>query len=316
VISALRQKVSIDPAPGNGQSAGSRSVITGGTPAFMGISYPQATQAGSCLICVAQIAFFVGSTVQGVSDAKNGAWTQIDALQTSGNCDTRVFAVPNALSLSAGDYGNATAAGSFTTLVDSSKSWTTNQWAGYIVQDLLGNTRTISSNTSNTLTTSSGTIITTGGYYVIGDMVTVQMSGPDDYNAVTVAEISGVNATIAGHHALTATVGAGTNNVSPGNTASLAAGNYGVWGFSFNDTAASATIAPAVGTGQSDGGAYWVWDIGQPNARMQFKNTTLGSPGTISSLFSANGTDEYLTFMIALADSSAAPKYMMMRGVG
>lgn len=302
--SSLRQKLAVDPAPGNGFSGGSKSVMTGGSPAFMGISYPQATLPGSLLICAATMSFFVGSVVQGVSDSKNGAWTQIDVLQTSGNCDARVFAMPNALSLSAGDIGNATTAGTSTSLQDTTKAWTTNQWAGFVVQDLGGNSRTISSNTSNTLTTSSGTSIPSGGYYVIGDLVKVQFSGPDDYNGIAIAEMAGVGSAIAGHHAQTATVGSGTDNISSGNTGSLAIGSYGVWGFSFNDSGGSATKAPSAGTGQTDGGAVWVWDLSQPNARMQFKNVTLASLGPVNSLFSSHGNDEYLTFVVAMPDDT------------
>lgn len=54
-----------------------------------------------------------------------------------------------------GDYGNdSTTSGSV--LTDPTKSWTTNEWANFKLMDTNGTEFTISSNTSNTITVSSG----------------------------------------------------------------------------------------------------------------------------------------------------------------
>ncbi|MFH1429317.1 MAG: hypothetical protein ABIH39_06190 [Candidatus Margulisiibacteriota bacterium] len=54
-----------------------------------------------------------------------------------------------------GDYGDVcTATGSVIT--DRSKAWTVNEWAGYRLMDSIGTEFTISSNTANTITVSSG----------------------------------------------------------------------------------------------------------------------------------------------------------------
>jgi len=54
------------------------------------------------------------------------------------------------------DAGTATAAGTSTTLTDSTKAWTTNRWANYVVRILhgtgIGQTRVIASNTATALT--------------------------------------------------------------------------------------------------------------------------------------------------------------------
>src|SRR5579862_3899727 len=145
MTSSVLQTFVSDTAPANqGDIAGSRFVAVSNT----------ATTAGNVLWGVACIANFANNSVSSMKDNINGSWTQLDLLnsRSAGVNDALSMGhwyFPNAASIPAGDKGAATG-GSTTTLVDTSKSWTVNQWAGAKVMDLNagGATTTVVSNTS------------------------------------------------------------------------------------------------------------------------------------------------------------------------
>ncbi len=79
-----------------------------------------------------------------------------------------------------GDYG--VGAGSTNLWTHTGKSWGTNQWAGYILADLLGNEFTIASNTATTLTVTGSPI--SGAYEIYR------------YDTRTITTISGSTITV------------------------------------------------------------------------------------------------------------------------
>ena len=102
------------------------------------------------------------------------------------------------------DRGTATS-GTTTTLVDTTKSWTTNQWAGYYVRVFTGTgegqLRPIVSNTNTTLTWSSaGTAPdTTTRYFITGfDAGTASSAGSESSTAVVTASAIGNTLTVTG----------------------------------------------------------------------------------------------------------------------
>lgn len=91
--------------------------------------------------------------------------------------DSGIFSAPG----SAADSGTATG-GSTTTIVDSGKSWTVNQWRGYIARNITNGTLSaITSNTATTLTIqTTTTTIATNTYQIIRAM-TADGTHPSPY---------------------------------------------------------------------------------------------------------------------------------------
>src|SRR6185312_13839687 len=148
MTSSIRQVFIFDPAPSNlGGIAG--------TPSNFSATTLTPTLAGSTLVAFACIANQVGNTIASCGHSVNGASSYTDwgtwkqALSTGvGGLDTRVFVKENAPVINAGDNGTSSG-GSTTTLVDSSKSWTTNQWVGAVfINHSNGAESTVTSNTA------------------------------------------------------------------------------------------------------------------------------------------------------------------------
>jgi hypothetical protein len=304
--SSVRQYIAMDPVPSNGSGT-----VSGGVNGFL-ITSPTATLLGSTIIVFAACASGAGSSVTGVTDSNSGTpntgtYTSIDHrnhLSIAGE-DNGTYYLQNAASIPAGDRGAATG-GSTTTLIDSTKAWSTNQWAGKNVYDQTnGTTVSVISNTATTLTFAATTAVAAGHPYAVGGYVRVLMSGFDDYNAAIVIEATGVVTTggLAGHNSGSGALVSGTDNATSG-TAALGANPVLVIGFGINETETCTTWVPATGTGFTSLGTSWQWDTAQVALRTEYKN--VANPGTMAATFSPSGSDTYDTFMVALTDSGGA----------
>ena len=312
--SFVRQIAQYDPAPSN----------IGPVSAHSFACFNQATLPGSLIIGFGTISFFVGTVGNGMTDYNgptsnpvNGAYALKRVMQTSGNVDLRAYKVANALSLPAGSTGLATST-TTTSLSDTSKNWTTNQWAGYTVTDAIDRTNVVASNTATTLTyTAAGTDYGTGAMYAVGGNIIASNTGGggEDYPGTVIIEIANALDYVGDSYAAVIAA-SGTDNINPGNTPTLPAGSYGVLGFALNDnTGTGAQVnAPSAGTGNVSNGTFWTWDIAQNNVRVQFKNQVLGSPGTLTSLFSSNFSAEYMTIAIAISEPYIPPSYRVSGG--
>lgn len=301
-----RQQFTSDPAPANqGTIAGNKFVVTTPTP----------TLVGSTLLVHATIANAVGNSITGVTDTINGAYTLADQLAGGASGEsTGLWHFQNAAVVGAGDHGKATG-GSASTCVDTTKTWTTNQWAGAKVINLSSGQPigTVSANTATTLTLSGAGSFSANQLYAVGDWVTLTVSGNDDYNAATVSEVTGVLASsVLGHNAVQNSYTSGTDNILSG-TAALGSGLVLIVGFSSNDFGATTGVA-APGTGNTDDGRLWVFD--QPAGIARFQHRIVSAPGTAGSNFSAPTSDHWQTFMIGLALTAAgASKFFSNRGM-
>jgi len=302
MTSSIRQTATFDPTPSN---------IGGiaGTPSHFPCAFPLATLAGSTIVVLACIANQVGNTVTGVSDsnALGTPYTSVKHLSSGvGGLDTGLYCKQNAASIPAGDYGTSTG-GSSTTLVDSSKSWTTNQWVGAtFINNSNGATSTVTSNTATTLTFGSTIASSSGQVYTVGGYVDVQVSNFDDYNAIRMQEVTGVSASslVGSAAAIQSSLAPGTNNIQTG-TDTLGTNPVIIISFGINDNdSGSGTFNPLADTSATDDGTGWLWDLSSPIMRQQHQN--LSNPGTRGAQFSAQTTpnDHYQSFMIALLDST------------
>jgi hypothetical protein len=294
MASSLSQTAFWDPNPSTNGVADSAFVVT----------FANATVTGSTLVSCGTISNFAGTTITAVADSVNGAWTTVDHKTDTGNQDGITSYLQNAGSVGAGSNGLATG-GSATTLVDTSKSWTTNQWAGKNLFNLSNVTNvTVSSNTATTLTFPSTSASASGNVYAVGDYVKFTTSAFDDYPGGVIAEVAGVVTTggLAGHNAAIATV-SGTNSATSG-TAALGSSPVMVLGFSFNDSTGTSPYEPAAGTGFTSAGTGWQWNLSGPTIRMEYEN--VANPGTKAATFTPSGSDNFVTFMVALLDAASS----------
>ncbi len=306
MASAIRQVFTFDPAPSN---------IGGiaGTPSHFRATTSTPTLSGSTIVAIACIANLAGNTVNGISDSTNPAYTSLDHLtKPSDGLDIGSYYLPNAGIVTAGDGGDATG-GSTTTCVDSTKTWSVNQWAGTTFLNLSnGATGTVSSNTATTLTFPATSETSAGQRYSVGGYLDIQVSNFDDYNAAIAVEVTGVTtAPLLGHNATQASYTAGTDNAVSGNAALGSAPGI-ILGFAIADVNLSSV--PATGTGNTSNAVVWKWDQAQFNARLQYRNAS--NPGTAGSNFSALTSDHYQVFMVALQDLVSGTKQLMTQGLG
>lgn len=308
--SGRRQRAVTDPAPANGASGAATFGLGGGLGNGIGSSmgfpmvFSAATVAGNTLVAFQEIAAVGGTRVQALADTVGNTYTAVQTLlNTTNGLHSRAYVCTNALSIGDGDRGAATG-GSGTTIVDSSKSWKTNQWAGRRVCNYSGasNVGTVVSNTATTLTVTGLGATVSGNYYVIGDWISFQYTQSDDYWGGFVDEIQGVIAGSGAYinsNSAQGNFSAGTNNLSTGSQ------NWGtnpcyLWATALNDVDGGSTpYVPLVGTGTGDGNLL-SFDLGQP--LLTTSHQSLTSPGTTDAKFSAQNADHFQMFIVGLAD--------------
>lgn len=293
-MSSPRQTVFRDPVPAN------QFVGAGTLREF--IAFPLDTLPGSGIALMATCAHDAGlQLITGASDSVSNTVGSILEHQTNtSNTDNALFAYIATTTIPRGVVGIATSGSDATHLADSTQSWVTNEWVGAVVTDYAGNTpRTVTSNTSTILTVSSGTSIASGGAYVLGGYIRVNVSAFADFMALTASEISGVTSIVDTSHAYP-TVGSGTDNISSG-TKALGSSPVGIWSGCYCDTAAAAPNASSL-SNVTNLGTSWIWTQGTPAARFQFRN--VANPGTLGATFSSLGSNNFNTFMVAFADAS------------
>ncbi len=273
------------------------------------------TLSGSGLLVIASIANLVGNTIIKSADPHNGDYPIIDQLNNSSQgLSTQVAYIPNAASIGAG-FNGTTTGGSTTTLVCTGAGWSTDQWAGQAFLEYAQcHTATVASNTSDTLTFSAlGSAVPSGSPFFVGDYMRTVVSNNDDFNVITVLEITGLTAAApAAHSATQADYSAGTNNVTSG-SANPGVGNFFVVGFGINDVDnGSAPFVPTAGAGNTDDGTKWSYTITSgPIMRIQHRRVT--TPGSIAMLFNAQNADHFQAFMVALPEVSGEPIHVVSR---
>lgn len=296
MTSSIVQTVFVDPTP-------THQTPLGGNKSF--ISFPTATTAGNIVAVVATISNFSGNTVTSVVDSVgNTVGAFLKGHTTAANEDIKLFGYIATSSIPRGDRGGVTS-GTTTTLTDSTKTWTVNEWTGktvFIANS--GLTATVTSNTSTQLTFGAiGTAPVANNAYAVGGYVQINWSGFDDFNAMALFEIGGASSIINSSINYQTGVGTGTDNVTSG-TAALGSGNIGLLGLTYNDTQTGGTFVPGAGTGFTSLGTSWIFDTGQANMRSEFKNVS--NPGTLGATFSSVSTNSYVTLMLAVADTGGA----------
>jgi hypothetical protein len=306
-----RQIVAQDPNPSNQTPGGGN----------MYIQVPPATLAGNPLLVHSNMANLVGSKVISVTQMIAGSGTsltKIDELLNPGSppgtaanagCHGAVWHLPNPAAMSGGDKGTTTA-GSTTSITDSSKSgvWTTNQWQGKWVKCYnRGQMAQVTSSTSTgVINFNSGQIgAAAGDLYVVGDWLEMACSpGVDDYNGGIMLELDatqGIPTTAIGalHSAFQvppgSTVTAGADAITTG-SANLGTGTVIQIGFFENDVDSASSYVPNVGSSGTDGGTFYIFNLGQPIMRVIYR--TLLNPGTTDMKATAQTTDHFQAFMV------------------
>jgi len=293
--SAPRQTAFRDPAPGN--------TFLGASQHKEYIAFPTDTLAGSGIALMCTVANDAGGQhVLTCTDVVGNASSlaSLEEQFNAGNTDNKLFAYIATTVIPRGLVSVATTGSDATHLVDSTQSWVTNEWVGKVVLDYLGNTRTVTSNTSTTLTVSSGVAISSGGQYVLGGWIRVDFDAFGDFAGLAASEVSGVTSIIASSHAYP-TVGSGTDNISSGSKA-LGSSPVGIWSGCYCDTAAAAPGASSR-SGTTNLGTSWVWNQGAASTRFQFRN--VANPGTLDATFSSTGSNNFNTFMVAFLDATS-----------
>lgn len=290
------------------------NVGTDGSGNYFPVVFPLGTTAGSTIVVFAGKSPVNLSDLTGsCSDPTNGDYgspVESQPLISSGNNSSKAWVLQNAAAIAPGDYGRSTSS-SATTLGDSTKTWTANQWAGKTLIDLATNlTYTILSNTSTVLTFASGTAPTAGDFYVVGEFVRIAVSGAQDNNdyaygagvEITAAVLSGG---VAHSSHLDTAASAGTDNITSG---AVACGSQPgtMIAVSLNAFGASTPFVPLIGTGFTDLGAFYTDDNGQTTLRVESKYFA-SAPGTVAATFSAQGNDQFGTLMVFVQDLPPGP---------
>jgi hypothetical protein len=296
---SIRQIAVYDPAPAH------IGGVAGGPAYRFMTAFPTATLPGSTIVVFGTLSNFAGNFITGASDPVNGTYTNLDNI--SGGTGTGLQNVasmyfPNAAAIPAGATGTATG-GTATSITDSSKSWTPNQWVGATALNLTRNQSTIvTSNTATTLTFASGGTTASGDVYAVGGHVDILLNAFDDFNASVIVEVTGVQASsLAGHHAaIVHTAGAAIDNVSSG-AAPLGSSPVLMLAFGYNVTNDS-TFTTNAGSAFTSDGSMWQWDYGAGNQVARLEHLRIQDPGSMDAKVSATGADYYACFYVALLE--------------
>lgn len=311
MAAAVGQFGNLDTFPANSGFTGND-----GTNYYTTVCFPSATTVGSTLLLHCGVYPGTGTHITAVSDPVNGSWgspLESIAPTSSGNGEMFIYAKQNAASVPAGSQGQCTSANT-TTLTDSSKTWSTNQWSGKTLLDLnTGATHTVSSNTATVLTFPSGTAPTSGDFYVVGSFIKITLNTVSSifYNFAQCTEVTGASpsATIV-HTSADASSGTGGSNVISSGAASCTVPGLMV-GISANLTGTQAApYSPSVDTG---GGFtlldfYFVADNGPSTAtgattEYQYFASAPGSKAATFGLVASSS--DCPAFMVFIPDSSS-----------
>jgi hypothetical protein len=131
--------------------------------------------------------------------------------------------------------------------------------------------------------------------------VTATYGASTSFRGIVIMEIANVSTSALDKNTQQnqATPGTGADGVTSGNTATLTAQPNIVLGFGNNTTATAGP--PAVGTGFTDQGSGWAWDLGIAVLRAESKTTT--STSAVAATFTTGTNTRHSTFVLVLDDA-------------
>jgi hypothetical protein len=254
-------------------------------------------QAGNYLLAIGGTANFAGTTAVKFTDPVNGDWTTLEHL----NCRSAPGAVTDGLDVIFAYIPSAAGQATVTNFDGTSPGWTTNQWstAGATCTEYgTGAGGTVTSNTGNVLNFSGGQTPTVGNPIVVGGFVKFVNTSPgEDYTAATIVEVTGASGLIghvANQNAFTSGATLSTGTIAPWSGAGAAIS----FGLDDNNDSAG-PYNPLAGSGNTDDGVLWKWNISTAILRMQ--DAAVTSPGSAYGMnFTTQCADHHMAFLAVL----------------